>query len=231
MARVCPGVRIVSLEADPALMVIARNVLAFAGLANVVDVWTGHSTDLLRQLHVRYTVKDNLQFRAVFMDQKGTRYIEDLEMLENQGLLLTGAVVVADNVLKPGSPLFLWRLVRSGAYDVSIVRLREFAMPSEDWMSMSVRRSQLEEVQSSEGPLPKSPKSFVESIAVPKPPKELIQLEWESDRMRAQATGQGVTYGEWDAFAEDMKARLKPFGIVATQEGGSPYMAFACSQS
>lgn len=68
MSMVCPDVCIITLEADPAHMVIARNVLAFTGLANLVYVWTGHSKDLLHQLHLRYKCKDNLQFRAVFMD-------------------------------------------------------------------------------------------------------------------------------------------------------------------
>ena len=71
----------------------------------------------------------------------------------------------------------------------------------------------------SEQSLSESSESLVKSIVVPKPPAEIIQLEWETDRMRAQASNEGgVKYGEWAAFAEDVKARLKPFGIVATQE-------------
>ena len=39
--------------------------------------------------------------------------------------------------------------------------------------------------------------------------------------MRAQAmSAGGVTYGEWTAFAEDMKARLKRFGSQGL--GGVP---------
>ena len=81
-------------------------MIAFAGLAHVVDVWTGQSKDLLHRLHLRYRGKDNLKFRAIFADHKGSCYVEDLYVLEIQGLLLPGAMVVADNVSKPGSPLF-----------------------------------------------------------------------------------------------------------------------------
>lgn len=49
--------------------------------------------------------------------RKGSRYHEDLSVIEQLGLLLPGAVVVADNVLKPGSPLFLWRLCKGNAYE------------------------------------------------------------------------------------------------------------------
>ena len=164
MAMTYPGVRIMTLEVDPAHMVIARRMLALAGLARMVDVWTGHSKDLLHRFHLRYKGKDNLQFRVVFMDYKGSRYVEDLEMLESQGLLLPNSIMVADNVLKPGSPLVLWRLVKSGAYDTEIVRLKEFAMPSEDWMSISVRRSQLEEIKLSEGLFYKSSECLVELL-------------------------------------------------------------------
>ena len=66
--------------------------------------------------------------------KKGSRFHDDLAILESLDLLRLGAVVVADNVLKPGAPFFLWRLSKSGAYDTQIVTLQEFAMTSEDWM-------------------------------------------------------------------------------------------------
>lgn len=43
-----------------------------------------------------------LLLAAVTEDQRGSRYDEDLATLERLGILLPGAVVVADNVLKPG---------------------------------------------------------------------------------------------------------------------------------
>ena len=49
MAMACPGVCIITLEVDPAHMVIARNMLAFAGLAHMIVVWTGHSRGLFQQ--------------------------------------------------------------------------------------------------------------------------------------------------------------------------------------
>ena len=134
MSLARPDTRIVTLEVDPVHMIIARNVVAYAGLAHNIDVWMGHSKDVLHSLPARYNDGPPLSFCVVFMDQKGSRYDEDLAILESLDLLRLGAVVVADNVLKPGSPFFLWRLSKSGAYDTQIVTLQEFAMPSEDWM-------------------------------------------------------------------------------------------------
>jgi len=215
MALAKPDTRIVTLEVDPAHMVIARNVVAFAGLAHCIDVWTGHSKDLLHRLPARYKEGPPLSFCAVFMDQRGSRYDEDLAILESLNLLRPGAVVIADNVLKPGSPFFLWRLFKSGSYDTQVVRLQEFAMPSEDWMSVSVRRPQAASSSADDS------NEEIETVSVPEHPADLVQLQWESDRIRALATrpGQGVTYAQWSEFAEQMKEKFATFGIEATVDG------------
>lgn len=210
MALSLPGARIASLEVDPAHAVIARNFLAFAGVGQSVDVWTGHSKDILPRLPARYADHGGLGLRAVFMDQRGSRYDEDLATLESLGALLPGAVVVCDNVLKPGAPLFLWRVCKGGNYTTTIVRVPEFAMPSEDWMSVSVRR----------------PAAECDDLSCPEPPQELLELQWEADQMRAQATGKAVpgtsvTFVEWASFAEHMKSRLARHGIRPTTEASA----------
>merc|ERR1712224_257046 len=148
-------------------------------------------------------------------DQRGSRYDEDLAILESLNLLRPGAVVIADNVLKPGSPFFLWRLFKSGSYDTQVVRLQEFAMPSEDWMSVSVRRPQAASSSADDS------NEEIETVSVPEHPPELVQLQWESDRIRALATrpGQGVTYAQWSAFAEDMKEKFAALGNKDTIDG------------
>eukprot|EP00427_Karlodinium_veneficum_P017201 CAMPEP_0169125178 /NCGR_PEP_ID=MMETSP1015-20121227/34736_1 /TAXON_ID=342587 /ORGANISM="Karlodinium micrum, Strain CCMP2283" /LENGTH=363 /DNA_ID=CAMNT_0009188677 /DNA_START=211 /DNA_END=1300 /DNA_ORIENTATION=- len=202
MALAKPGTRIVTLEVDPAHMIIARNVVAFAGMSHIIDVWTGHSKDLIPKLPATYAGNPSLSFSTVFMDQRGSRYDEDLDMLEDLHLLELGAVVIADNVLKPGSPSFLWRLCKSGGYETEIITLQEFAMTSEDWMSVSVRRQS-------------------EAVVVPAHPPALVQMQWDSDRIRALATqpGEGVTHEKWSAYAERMKARFAALGIHATVSG------------
>eukprot|EP00746_Dinoflagellata_sp_MGD_P076337 gnl/MRDRNA2_/MRDRNA2_30746_c0_seq1.p1 gnl/MRDRNA2_/MRDRNA2_30746_c0~~gnl/MRDRNA2_/MRDRNA2_30746_c0_seq1.p1 ORF type:complete len:355 (+),score=66.14 gnl/MRDRNA2_/MRDRNA2_30746_c0_seq1:109-1173(+) len=86
MAMACPNVRVISLEADPAHMVIARNIIAFAGLDEVIDVWTGHSKDLLHRIHFCYKGYNRLRFQGIFKDASGAQYIEDVEELEDMGL-------------------------------------------------------------------------------------------------------------------------------------------------
>ncbi|CAK9074894.1 unnamed protein product [Durusdinium trenchii] len=163
-------------------------------------------------VEVRDEVSDLLG--AAFMDQKGSRYQEDMLKMEpggldsdalfgqselSEGLLHPGAVIVADNVLKPGAPLFLYQIMNGGRYHAQIVSLDEFAMPSEDWMSINVKRI-------------KAPENDTE------PPDDLHELSKETDRMRERAVGPGrsVTYDEWAEFAQDVKSRLARANVSLT---------------
>ena len=52
--------------------------MAFAGLGHAIDIRIGHSDDVLPQLQA----KAGTGFRAVFFDQRGSRYDRDLQSLE-----------------------------------------------------------------------------------------------------------------------------------------------------
>ncbi|CAE8630449.1 unnamed protein product, partial [Polarella glacialis] len=119
LAAARPGTRVATLEVDPVHVVIARNLIAFAGLGKEVSVWTGYSRELLPLLAAKYgRADDGGGFSFVFMDQRGSRYEEDLAALVRLNLLRPGAVIVADNVLKPGAPLFLWQVcAKGGGFD------------------------------------------------------------------------------------------------------------------
>mmetsp|Transcript_20956 Transcript_20956/g.48682 ORF Transcript_20956/g.48682 Transcript_20956/m.48682 type:complete len:147 (-) Transcript_20956:55-495(-) len=135
------------------------------------------------------------------MDQRGSRYGTDLGVLEERGLLRRGTVVVVDNALKPGAPLYLWQVMRSSAWPTSIVDVREFAMPSRDWMAISAWGC-----------------GSWEQPSDADPPRALQLLHVASDGARRKATGPGqsVDFEEWAAFAEEMRRELAGFGIAAT---------------
>merc|ERR1719215_1886247 len=122
MALALPGRKIDTLEVDPVHVVIARNIIMFAGLSDMIHVWTGHSKDLIPRFSECSSTRHS--YGGVFMDQRGSRYKEDLELLEHHRLLQPRAVIVADNVLKPGAPLFLWRVAKANdrGYKTQIVR-------------------------------------------------------------------------------------------------------------
>merc|ERR1712224_426261 len=81
----------------------------------------------------------------VFMDQKGTTFHNDLALLDRLGAWPCGACLVADNVLRPGAPVFNWVL----AYEGLVLEPMFWSLPEfleekdgvEDWMAIAhVRR-------------------------------------------------------------------------------------------
>ncbi|CAE7677017.1 COMT, partial [Symbiodinium microadriaticum] len=106
------GRGVVTLETDPIHAVIARNMVMMAGLDHRVDVRIGHSKDVLPRLG---KFEGDQKFAFVFMDQKGSRFHEDLRLLADRDLLCDGAVVVADGAAKRGDSA------------TEIVELQEFA--------------------------------------------------------------------------------------------------------
>eukprot|EP00439_Symbiodinium_sp_Y106_P082741 s985_g22.t1 len=203
IATASPNIRVVTLEADPVHAVIARTVIAFAGLSSRVHVWTGHSRELLPYMQGKYGGAHG-GFGLVFMDQRGSRYQEDLAMLERLALVRPGAIIVADNVLKPGAPLFLWQLCKSAKYQTQVVRVSEFAMPVEDWMSVSRVGS-------------KHSMCTCESLACP--PAALVDLNQAADAMRRKAqTLGGVSFSEWADFGTRMREGLRQWGIMSTTD-------------
>merc|ERR1719277_2948694 len=112
--------------------------------------------------------------------------------------------------------------------------MREFAMPAEDWMSVSVRRPHVtakamkERAKLMEEEAKKKAEGK-ENVWEPPPryirpdaPPDLMQLNREADRIRDKATngpgGRSVSYEEWDEFAQMANARMAAEGIVVTAE-------------
>ncbi|CAL1131342.1 unnamed protein product [Cladocopium goreaui] len=146
----------------------ATNILAFAGVSQKVKVLIGHSLSLLPRLAANM----NERFGGVFTDTRGSRYDQELMMLIQHGLLEPKAVIVADNVLKPGTPLYLWLITRDARFKTEIYPVGEFAMPAKDWMSVSIYDPEAA-AASGEQPLPS-------------PPAELLRLHAAADEMRAR---------------------------------------------
>lgn len=190
------GGKVVTMEMDPVNATIARNHIELAGLSDVVSVQLGHSDDAVQIVLDMY---GEGSVDMVFMDQRGTAFHEDLQRLETLGLLSNPAVVVADNVLKPGAPYHVWRISSMPHYRTDIIDLREFgSAPVEDWITVSwVHRG--------------------ESYGQPaEERRELTALARESDRfrLRAMATSMKDLVGDpLDGFAAKFTAEFVRLGI------------------
>ncbi len=89
-----PAGRLVSIEKSPEAVEATRDNLAFAGLADRVEVLEGASGERIGDLEG--------PFHLVFLDHWKDLYLPDLQQLETRDLLAPGCIVVADNV----GPLF-----------------------------------------------------------------------------------------------------------------------------
>lgn len=159
-----------------------------------VDLDVGVSSDQIR-IHIGHSKSllpcwPAAQFGAVFMDQRGSRYEEDLSILEHRQLLAPGAAIIADNVLKPGAPRFLWKLTGRhrqdhSEYHLQILSLQEFAMPFEDWMTVSIRKASPLEASGSE-----------------EVPEKIMELHHLAEAMRDLASKPGGTSVSFDKWRE-----------------------------
>jgi len=108
MARAAPDARIVSIELNPANADIARRICAHAGVGGRVTVVVGTLGD---GGATRAALRDRHDFGAasvdfVFVDHAKDAYLPDLRLIEAEGWLHPGSVVVADNVKFPGAPAY-----------------------------------------------------------------------------------------------------------------------------
>lgn len=175
------GGRVASLEVDPVHATIVRNMVEYAGLTDTVDVWTGYCFDVIPHLLEKYGPRS---IGMVFMDQKGTRFHTDLGLMEELDLLADGAVVLADNVLKPGAPLYIWQLAKGPFNNLTAVSVREFLLQSEDWMVLGFHDTT--------------------RPPTPDPPPELHRLAFESDAFRKMSMFDSVAPSKaaWWGFSQ-----------------------------
>ncbi|WVR04199.1 hypothetical protein IAU60_001199 [Kwoniella sp. DSM 27419] len=97
----------ISLEKSEVYATTARGAFELAGLDKVIRVITGSSTPNLKSLREILHMPKPMQFDMVFLDHLKPLYTIDLKVLEEEGLVGPGTVLVADNVVKPGNPAYL----------------------------------------------------------------------------------------------------------------------------
>lgn len=97
----------VSLEKSEVYATTAKGALDLAGLGKVVKFVIGSSTTSLKSLRETLNMPRPLTFDMIFLDHLKPLYTIDLKVLEDEGLVGPGTMLVADNVVKPGNPAYL----------------------------------------------------------------------------------------------------------------------------
>lgn len=113
-----PGGLLLCIEANPQNAAVARQVVEYAGYSQQVQVIDGLSGQVIPRLPALLAAAQqqpqgtSLQqqqqqpggFDFVFLDHCKDCYLPDLRSLEQLGLVRSGTVVAADNVIYPGAP-------------------------------------------------------------------------------------------------------------------------------
>jgi len=188
----------VTMEVDPYHAAVSRSVLELSGLAHLVEIWIGHSEHLIPRLLQHF---GRACTSAIYFDQRGTRYHEDLELLEDFGILADGAFICADNVVRPGAPEFMWRVCDpSNGYQTQAIAHRDYGQDSvEDWISISR--------------LPRGVDPCRRLTARKCCPAVLEQLAYDSDQIRNRSVNERVTEEEWRLFAVRVRREYEEVGI------------------
>lgn len=98
------GKRYMSLEMNPEFAAVSRSMVDLAGLSDIVKVHVGRSDLSIQRLHASGEFK---RIELMFLDHYKGAYKGDLKLCEHLGLVTPGSVIAADNVIYPGSPLYL----------------------------------------------------------------------------------------------------------------------------
>lgn len=105
IGRLLPeGAKFYSIEISPVHAAIATQIIKFAGLQDKCQVLVGGSSDVLKEFRVK-TGQQHVDL--FFIDHLKSLYLHDLKLIEELGLLKSGSVIVADNVIYPGAPDYL----------------------------------------------------------------------------------------------------------------------------
>jgi len=102
MGRLMPaGGRLISIEIDPLYAAIATKMVEHAGLSDRVSVEIGSVSGRLPAIHKKFGVQGPLD--AVLLDHDVDSYLPDLRLLEQNGHIDKGTMVLCDWSLYPGS--------------------------------------------------------------------------------------------------------------------------------
>jgi len=127
--------RVFSLEVEPLHVCVARHLLNLGERAGLAEVRTGQVRDLIPRI---VDELGQLSVGLAFMDHRGTRFHDEVCLFERQVMLSSQMDVIADNVLHPGAPVFLWEETRPNSLRAAIVwSVPEFGGEGciEDWMA------------------------------------------------------------------------------------------------
>ncbi|TTB56406.1 Catechol O-methyltransferase [Bagarius yarrelli] len=126
-----PGSKLITLEFNPANAAVAKQIITHAGLQEKVILVEGSSGDLIPRIKERFGITT---FDFIFLDHWKDRYLPDIKLLEECGLLRKGSVLLADNVICPGAPEYLKYVRNNPRYENK--KIPKYTKVHQKWRSL-----------------------------------------------------------------------------------------------
>eukprot|EP01062_Namystynia_karyoxenos_P045791 TRINITY_DN34117_c0_g1_i1.p1 TRINITY_DN34117_c0_g1~~TRINITY_DN34117_c0_g1_i1.p1 ORF type:complete len:774 (+),score=206.90 TRINITY_DN34117_c0_g1_i1:122-2323(+) len=206
--------RLVSIEIDPIDACLARNVVEISGRSHQVDVWIGRGADVLPHVLRRFGPRS---IDLVFLDHRGTKYHVDVTAMMRLGLLRPGSVVIADNILCPGAPEFVWMMQKSPEFVTQMICLKETGTDIDDMMSVSQywpvrqpRRLTEEEEDDEDVPRPEP--------LYPEAPRSLWRLARDADSISWRSQERLVARDDWAQHSHKLWKAFEELELTGSAE-------------
>ncbi|CAF1379220.1 unnamed protein product [Rotaria sordida] len=129
---------IISIDINSQTAEIAHTIHKHAGVENRIKIIIGSSENIIPQLNKIYHI-DSFDF--IFIDHDGSLYLPDFMLLEQYGLIKSGTMIVADNVIYPGAPNYLNYIRNNPNYITKMYESTiEYREDIRDGVEVSVRK-------------------------------------------------------------------------------------------
>lgn len=104
-----PTARLLCVEFEERHADVARWAIDYAGLSDRIEVLTRAGSDAVDEARafVNRVKGEGRGTDVLFLDHAKERYLPDLKLYEDAGIVRQGTIVVADNVVYPGAPGYL----------------------------------------------------------------------------------------------------------------------------
>ncbi|CAM4953962.1 unnamed protein product [Rotaria socialis] len=123
---------------NPLSAAIAAQLHEHAGVTSRITCIVGSTDNVIPTLSEQFAIQS---FDLIFIDHWKEVYLRDLQLLEQMKLIVSGTVVVADNVITPGAPDYLAYIRNNPNYEsIFHEAMLEYTDTHKDGVEISIRK-------------------------------------------------------------------------------------------